>query len=73
MGFKLMTIQLPASEISKKKANEILKKRACEISKEKVKPMISIEKKYLAYEISWIIFEYQKGIKAFQIQALMVL
>ena len=35
MGFKLMTIQLPASEISKKKACETLKKKACGISREK--------------------------------------
>ena len=60
MGFKPITKYFPASKISEK-AYEILKEIACRISKEKhynilafmgFKPMTSITKYFLAYEIS---------------------
>ena len=61
MGFKPMTKQFPAFEMSKMKPYKISQERSCEISKEKAqnimafigfKPMTSITKYFPAYEIS---------------------
>ena len=61
MGFKPMTKYFSAFEIPKTKGFKILKNRACGISKEKAysilafmefRPMTSIAKCFLTYEIS---------------------